>query len=177
MIRSVYHLSRILLTCLVQDHFRLLTCSITYVTFVISLTQMIFLSLYVMFNILLTIFVYAAAILFFIWPISAHVSAPYVIARVVDLCLQACSNVTMEDVIALHGKCYPSGRDFSLNPRVLIFVVLYLCERSSSQCCLHIILVRRFPSWPLSSTCSSSNPDIEFHHLIPTAVVVVHVVH
>ena len=39
-----------------------------------------FLSRYVMFNILLSIFVCAAANLFFAWVVSAHVSAPYVIA-------------------------------------------------------------------------------------------------
>ena len=39
-----------------------------------------FLSQYVMFNILLSIFVCAAASVFFTWLVSAHVSAPYVIA-------------------------------------------------------------------------------------------------
>ena len=80
-IRSVHQLSRILLTCPAQVHFRLLTCSITPVTFVFSLTQMfIFLSWYMMFSILLSIFVCAAANLFFAWAMGANVSAPCVIA-------------------------------------------------------------------------------------------------
>ena len=77
-----------------------------------------------MFNILLSICVYAAASLFFAWVVSAHVSAPYVIAgntRVVDLSLQACSNVTLE-IVAVLGECCPSGRDSSLNLLVLVFV-------------------------------------------------------
>ena len=37
-------------------------------------------SRYVMFSILVSIFVSAAANLFFAWVVSAHVSAPYVIA-------------------------------------------------------------------------------------------------
>ena len=40
----------------------------------------VFLSRYVMFNIFLSIFVCAAASLFFAWVVSVHVSAPYVIA-------------------------------------------------------------------------------------------------
>ena len=78
-IHSVHRLSLMLLTCPAHVHFRLLTCSITSVIFVFSLTQMfVFLSRYVMFNILLSIFVCTAASLFS-WVVSAHVSAPYVI--------------------------------------------------------------------------------------------------
>ena len=57
-IRSVYQLSRIMLTCPAQIHFRLLTCSITSVTCVFSLAHIFvcFLSLYGMFNLLLSIF-------------------------------------------------------------------------------------------------------------------------
>ena len=48
-----------------------------------SLTQMFaFPSRYVLFNIRLSIFVCAAASLFFVWVVSAHVSAPYVICFV-----------------------------------------------------------------------------------------------
>ena len=80
--RSVHRLSRILLTCPAQVHFRLLTCSITSVTFVFSLTPMfVFLSRYVMFNILLSMFVWVAAIeLVLCSGVSVHVSATYVIA-------------------------------------------------------------------------------------------------
>ena len=60
---------------------RLLNSSITSVNFIFSLTQMfVFLSRYVMFNILLSMFVSVAASLFFAWVVSAHVSALYVIA-------------------------------------------------------------------------------------------------
>ena len=41
--------------------------------------------------------------------------------EVVDLSLQACSNVTHDDVPML-GECCPSGRDYSLNLLVLVFV-------------------------------------------------------
>ena len=64
-----------------QVHFRILTCSITSVTFVFSLTQMFaLLSRYVIFNILLFIFVCVVDSLFFAWLVSAHVSELYVIA-------------------------------------------------------------------------------------------------
>ena len=80
-----------------------------------------------MFNILLSIYVSASASLFFAQVVTAHVSAPYVIAGVVDLFLQACSNVTLEDDAVL-GECCPSGLDSSLNLLVLFLsLVLYLC--------------------------------------------------
>ena len=46
-----------------------------------------------------------------------------------DLSLQACSNVTFEDVAVLI-ECYPSGRDSSLNFPVLVFVsgAIYLSQ-------------------------------------------------
>ena len=77
-------------------------------------------------NILLSIFACAAASLFFAWVVSAHVSVPYVIAGsmqvvVVDLSLQACSSVTLEDVAVL-GECCKSGHDSSLNLLALVFV-------------------------------------------------------
>ena len=64
-----------------QDHFIFLAVLIISMTFVLSLTQMlVFLSLYVMLSILLSIFVCAAASLFCACLVSVHVSAPYVIA-------------------------------------------------------------------------------------------------
>ena len=66
--------------------------SVASVVFVFSLSRLsplsflcrvcclFFMSRYVMFNILLSIFVCAAASLFFAWVVSAHVSTPYVIA-------------------------------------------------------------------------------------------------
>ena len=80
-IHSVHQLSRILLTCPAQVRFPLLICSVTSVTFVFYLIQIfVYLSRYVMFNILLFIFVCAAATLFFAWLVSARVSVPYVIS-------------------------------------------------------------------------------------------------
>ena len=110
--RSVHQLSRILLTCPVQVHFRLLTCSITSVTCVFSLTQMfIILSRYVMFNVLLSIFVCAFASLFFARLMRAHVSAPHVVVGSTHECsLEASFSVSFEDVAVL-GECCPSGRD------------------------------------------------------------------
>ena len=82
-----------------------------------------FLSRYVMFNIFLSIFACAAVSLFFAWVVSAHVSAPHVIAgnTLIHLSLQACSNVSLEYVAVL-GECCPSGRDSSLDLFVLVFI-------------------------------------------------------
>ena len=85
-IRSVHGVSRILLTCLAQVHFRLLTSSITSATFVLSVTQVfVFLPRDVVFNILLSIIVCVAATLFFNWLVSTNVSATYVIVG--SICL------------------------------------------------------------------------------------------
>ena len=92
---------------------------------VFSLSQMlVFLSLYVIFNILLSIFICAAASLFFAWVASAHVSAMSLLEVAMSCrrsCLQTYSNVTLEDVTVL-GKCCPSGRDSYLNFHVFVFV-------------------------------------------------------
>ncbi|KAK2170756.1 hypothetical protein NP493_1143g01020 [Ridgeia piscesae] len=69
-----------------------------------------------MFNILLSIFVCATASLFFTLVMSAHVSAPYVIAGIMSCRFASSKNV------AVLGKCCPSGRDSSLNLITLIFV-------------------------------------------------------
>ena len=69
------------LICPAQDHFIFLTVLIISMTFVFSLTQMlVFLSVYVMLSILLSILVCAAASLFCACLVSVQVSAPYVIA-------------------------------------------------------------------------------------------------
>ena len=79
--RDVHWSSLRRLICPAQDHFIFLTVLIISMTFVLSLTQMlVFLSLYVMLSILLSIFVCAAASLFCACLVSVHVSAPYVIA-------------------------------------------------------------------------------------------------
>ena len=61
-IREVHRSSLRRLICPAQDHFIFLTVLIIYMTFVLSLTQMlVFLSLYVMLSILLSMLVCAAA--------------------------------------------------------------------------------------------------------------------
>ena len=49
-------------------------------------------------------------------------------------------------------------------------------QRSRSECWQHM-LERRFPSSHLSSICSSSDTDFNFHQLIHVVFVVVHVVY
>jgi len=107
------------------------------------------------------------------WWVPCAVFHCWKYAWVVDLSLQACSNITLEDVTVL-GECCPSGRDSSLNLFFLVFVSGAFHPQSRSECCWHI-LVCRFPSSPLSLTCSSSEPDFHFQ-LIPVAFVVAHVV-
>ena len=76
--REVHRSSLSRLICPAQDHFIFLTVLIICMTFVLSLTQMlVFLSLYVMLSILLSILVYAAASLFCACLVSVQVSAPY----------------------------------------------------------------------------------------------------
>ena len=79
--REVHRSSLRRLICPAQDHFIFLTLLIISMTFVISLTQtLIFLYLYVMLSILLSILVCAAESLFCACLVSVLVSAPYVIA-------------------------------------------------------------------------------------------------
>ena len=69
------------LICLAQYHFIVLTWLIISMTFALSLTQMlVFLALYVMLSILLSMLVCAAARLFCACLGSVHVSEPYVLA-------------------------------------------------------------------------------------------------
>ena len=79
--REVHRSSLRRLICPVQDHFICLSVLIISMTFVLSPTQMlVFLSLYVMLRILLSILVCAAASLFCACLVRVQVSAPYVIA-------------------------------------------------------------------------------------------------
>ena len=79
--REVHRSSLRRLICPAQDHFIFLTVLIISKTFVLSLTQtLVFLYLYVMLSILLSILVCAATILFCVCLVSVQVSAPYVIA-------------------------------------------------------------------------------------------------
>ena len=76
--REVHRVCLRRLMCSTRDHLIFLTLLIMSMTCVLSLTQMlIFLSLYVMFSILLSILVCAAASLFCACLVSVHVSAPY----------------------------------------------------------------------------------------------------
>ena len=120
-IRSVHRLSCILLACAAHVHFHLLTCSIMSVTCVFSLTHMfVFLPRNMMCNILLSIFVCAAASLGGECLCFRAVCHCRKNARIADLPLQAHPNVTLEDVAVL-GKCCPPGRDSFLN-FCLVFV-------------------------------------------------------
>ena len=98
-------------------------------------------------------------------------------ASVGDLSLHACSNVTLEGVAVL-GECCPSGRDSSLKLLVFDFIAGAL-SLSQVDVAFNVLDldVYHFPSSPLSSTCSSSDPDFHFHQLIPVAFVVVRLVH
>ena len=75
---EVHHRSSLRrLTCSAQDHLIFLTLLIMSITFFLSLTQMlVFLSLYVMLSILLSILVCAAASLFCACLVSVQFSAP-----------------------------------------------------------------------------------------------------
>ena len=94
--------------------------------------------------------------------------------------LQACPNVTLEDVAVL-CECCPSGRDSSLILLVLVFVsgAVSLSQKNGvfNVLDLSIVLVCRFPSSLLSSTCLFSDLDCHFHQLIPEAFVIIHVVY
>ena len=81
-----------------------------------------------MFNILLSIFVCAAAGVFFVWHDLCAICHCWKYTRVVDLSLQACSNVSLANV-AVFGQCCPNGRDSSSKLLVLILsFVLYFCS-------------------------------------------------
>ena len=83
------------------------------------------------------------------------------------------------------GECCPPGRDSTLNLFVLCFVsdAVSLSQVDVAFNVLDlgvldiIILVCRFLSSPLCSTCSSSDPNFHFLQLILVAFVVVHVVY
>ena len=119
-IRSVRRLSRILLTYSAQVHFRLLTCSVTSLIFVFSLTQaFIFLSRYVMS--FPSLFVWLlACLLGGVCQCFRAVYHCWKYARVVDVSLQAYPNAMLEDLAVL-GECSPPDRDSSLNLLVLVF--------------------------------------------------------
>ena len=77
------------------------------------------------------------------------------------------------------GKCCPSRRDSFWNLLVLVFVSdaldVVFNVLNLSVVDIHWCVV--CPSSPLSSTCSSSDPDCHFHKLITVAFFVAHVVY
>ena len=119
MTRSVHRLSRIRLTCSVpsSDLFSHV-CDLCLFNF----TQMfVFLSRYVIYNKLLSVFVWAAASLVFGWVVNAHVSAPYVIAGSThELWICLFKHVPMLP-LKMSRFLALSGRDFSLNLLVFVF--------------------------------------------------------
>ena len=117
--RVVHRSSLRRLICPAQDHFIFLTLLIISMTFVFSLTQMlVFLSLYVMLSILLSILVCAATHLFCACLVSVQVSAPCHSWQhtVVHLSL---GKVAFED-IPMFGVCRPACHDSSLYLFVLV---------------------------------------------------------
>ena len=115
--RDVHRSSLRRLICPAQDHFMFLTLLIISMTFVLSLTQMlVFLSLYVMLSILLSILVCAAASLLCASLVSVQVSAPFNSWQhtgVVHLSLQADGKAAVED-IPVFGVCRPACHDTPL---------------------------------------------------------------
>ena len=122
--RSIDRSSLRRLICLAQDHFIVLTVLIISMTFVLSLSQMlVFLSLYVMLSILLSILVCAAASLFCACLVSVcTICHSWHHTGVVHLSLQADSKVAFED-IPVFGVWRPACHDSSL---YLFVLVLFL---------------------------------------------------
>ena len=83
--------------------------------------MLVFLSLYVMLSIILSILFCAAASLFCACLVSVQVSVPYAIVRLhaVHLTLQADSTVAFENIPGF-GLCRPACRDSSLYLFVLV---------------------------------------------------------
>ena len=112
------------LICPAEDHFICRTLLIISMTFDPSLTQMlVFLSLYVMLSILLSILVCAAASLLCVCLVSVQVSAPYVIAgRTHELYTRLFRQCLFLN-IPVFGACRPACHDSSL---CLFVQVLFL---------------------------------------------------
>ena len=104
-----------------------------YMTFVLSLIQMfVFLSLYVMLSILLSILVCAAAGLVCACLVGVQVCAPCHSTGVVHLSLQVDGKVAFEDV-PVFGVCRPACHDSSL---YLFVMVLFLDAVALSEVCV-----------------------------------------
>ena len=137
--REVHRSSLRRLICPAQDHFIFPTVLIISMTFVLSLTQtLVFLSLYVMLSILLSILVCAAASLL----CACLVSFPGLCilchswqhTGVVHLSLQSDGKVAFEDV-PVCGVCRPACHDSSL---YLFVLVIFLKAVLLPQ--VHIVL-------------------------------------
>ena len=144
-IRSVHWLSHILLTCPAHVHFRLLTCSIKSVTFVFVRSLFFYPGMWCLTYSFPSLFVGLLAYYLLVWwvPMFRAVYHCWTYAWVVDLSLQACPNVTLEDVTVV-GECCPSGRDSSC-----LGFCFWCCisfpgrcsfQRSRSDCCWHNML-------------------------------------
>ena len=130
--REVHRSSLGRLICPAQDHFIFLTLLIMSMTFVLSLTQMlVFLSLYVMLSIVLSILACAAASLFCACLVSVQVSAPYVIAGSTQELYTCLSRLkfAFED-IPVFAVCRPACHESSL---YIFVLVLFLDVVALSQ--------------------------------------------
>ena len=115
------------LMCPAQDDLMFLTLLIISMTFVLSLTQMlVFLSLYVILSMPLSILVCEAASLFCACLVSVQVSALYVIAgstRELYICLFRQMARLLSKISCVFGVCRPVCHDSSL---YLLVLVLFL---------------------------------------------------
>ena len=118
--RSILY-SRIQLTYPAQVHFYLLICSITSMTIVFSLIQMtVYFSVPVCYGYSFHLCLCGCWV--FLCPYFSAVCHCWKYVRVIDLSLQAGSNVTIEDV-AVFGESCPVGRDSSLQFLVMVFSI------------------------------------------------------
>ena len=149
--REVHRSSLRRLICPAQDHFICLTVLIISMTFVLSLTQMlIFLSLYVMLSILLSILVCDSSSLSCACLVSVQVSAPYVIAgstQELYTCLFRQMARLLLEISRCFGVCRPACHDSSLYLFVLVLfleaVVLSQVQVSLDIFYQHIVHIYR----------------------------------
>ena len=141
--REVHRSSLRRLICPAQDHFIFfLTVLIISMTFVLSLTQMlVFLSLYVMLSILLSIFVCEAASLLCACLVSVHVSAPYGIAGSTQE-LYSCLFRQMSRLLLKMSRCLAYAAQPAMILHCISFamfilrpILLLSSDSSCSICC------------------------------------------
>ena len=165
-----------MLTCPVQVHFRLLTCSVTSVTCVFFLTQMfVFLFRYVMFNILLSsLFVRLLACSLFDWWV------PMFPCRVAFLEVRMSCRLVSSSIFQCYSwRCRGAWRMLSIRPWFFfespcLGFCLWCCISVAGRCSFQRPRSKcRFPSSHLYWTCSSLDPAFNCHQLIPVAFLVV----